>query len=164
MLNKITILTLIITTLTITPTFAQTELSIGKKLSPAQLSKLKGFNLKLGDQSFKVITEQQNIKAKQIKGTTTNARSKTFIANTNGVLGVSENLILIARVPPNQVRLVAQNIIHAAISTKFYDHLEVSSLQFQTFNQTITAYNELVKLFPQAEVSIPIKFSEPSPR
>ena len=82
------------------------------------------------------------------------------MTNQRGVVGISENLVIISEISPTQIRSNAGNITSKAVVVKYYDHLNTSVLQFQNFNQAVSARNELVKLFPTAKIAVPIKFSE----
>lgn len=147
--------------LAITNLHAEPNVSLGKKLTKEERSKLKGSEIKLGDQSFKIITEQKPL-SKTAKGT--QSSQKTFVANDRGIVGVSQNIVLVSEIPTDQVRSITKNILNSATSVTYYDHLNVTSLQFSNFNQAVATRNELVKIFPDAKIAIPIQFSEKSIR
>lgn len=139
---------------------AEPQLALGKKLSPEELQKLQGSDIKLDDQSFKIITEQTSTSTPSKRTQTTTSNPKTFVADDRGIVGVSQNIVIISEISPTKVRSVAKHIINTTKAVQYYDHLNVSSLQFRTFKQAIVARNELVKLLPNAQVTLPIKFSE----
>ena len=149
--------------ITTTYVTAQPKLTIGNQITQQELAKINGEKVIIDDQSFKVISETIT-KNRTTRGISTQSSPNTFVANNQGVIGSSQNIVIISEAPPMQVRSIAKNIVNSAVSTQYYEHLNVSTLQFRNFNQAVTAYHQLVKLFPNATITVPIKFSEPSPR
>lgn len=141
--------------------YAETNLVIGKTLSPQEVENLKGAQIKLGEQSFTVVTNKSSSN-KVVKNTPNT--STTYVVNDRGLVGLSQNIVLISEISPAQVHSSAKEIVNSAISVKYYDHLNISSLKFKDFNQAVLARDKLLELFPNARITIPIKFSEPSVR
>lgn len=140
---------------------AESEISIGTTLSPEEVSKLNGPDIQLGEQSLKII--DQNNSANKLLRTSAGGQ-RTYVVNNQGVVGASENVVLISGISTAKVHASAKETLNAAISVKYYDHLNVSYLRFKSFDQAIFAREKLIKLFPNAEITIPIKFSEPKVR
>lgn len=155
----------VFTSVLITTTYvtAQPQLTIGNQMTQQELAKIDGKKITIGDQSFKVISETVATN-RSTRGISTRSSPNTLVANNQGVIGSSQNIVIISETSPMQVKSIAKNIVNSAVSTQYYEHLNVSTLQFRNFNQAVTAYHQLVKLFPNATITIPIKFSEPSPR
>lgn len=150
-----------LTLITTSYCYAESNLSIGKILNSQEIAQLNGSNVKLGAQSFKVITHN-NSSNKTLK--TVQSTPSTFVVNDRGLVGLSQNIVLISEISPSQVNSALKEIVNSAITVKYYDHLNIIFLKFNDLNQGILAREKLLKVFPDTRITIPIKFSEPSVR
>lgn len=139
-----------------TASHANNGLAIGTKLTAEELSKLQEVNG--AGQSFKIVKES-NVVEPSTRSASLGV-SKTYVADVNGIVGMSLNTVTISDIPVEQVRSKAIHTLSSANSVKYFDHLNIISLQFKSFQDALEAQSQLLQLFPNATVSVPIQFSE----
>jgi hypothetical protein len=137
--------------LTTSYSHAELQLSVGKVLNKTELSQLKSTRIQLGEQFYDVIPSLSS-------------PNETYLINTQHVVGINKNTVIVSDISLQQFKSQAQDIINLSSSIQNYEHFKIVSLQFSEFNKTVDAYNKLIKRFKNSKVSIPIQFYQPKPR
>ncbi|GAC1590716.1 MAG: hypothetical protein NVS3B5_22690 [Sphingomicrobium sp.] len=125
----------------------------GKLMSRQDMSNIAGNpSVTVGSQTYKVL-----------RGSTTD--SKTLVVNDQGLVGESGNEVLISQVPTSTVRANLARLNLAAISIKYYDHVNTTVLRFATFEEAAWARNQIKSVLPpEASVGVPVQYGKLQPR
>jgi len=136
----------------------------GQKLPPEELSKLSdATKVRLGGQDFRVVPGTLSALSARSAGTT--AKAESMVVNARGVVGISRNEVVISQVPTETVRQVAGKLSPAAMQAQYYDHTDISALKFGSFQEAVSARDQLKKLLPDgASVDVPIRYGQPRAR
>jgi len=130
--------------------YAQTQLSIGQLLTKKEHAQLKSSKIKLNQEIYDIIPS--------------NIPDQIYLINDQGAVGIGETVVIITEVSQNKFKTQASHILSLSDSIEYYDHMKIVHIKFKNFSQTLNAYNQLLKIFPEDNVSIPIQFSQPKPR
>jgi len=148
--------------LSLVPHAGASGYAVGQKLPPEELSKLSAATtVRLGGKDYRVLPGTLSAKS---TGAAT-ARAESMVVNASGVVGISRNEVVISQVPTQTVRQVAGNLSPAAMQAQYYDHMDISALKFASFQEAVSARDQLKKLLPDgAGVDVPIRYGQPRPR
>ena len=83
----------------------------------------------------------------------------TLVVNEDGVIGQTENIVVISRVPVTQVQTRAARWVAQAASVQYYDHLDMTLLRFSSFSEAATARTAIERALPDAGVALPIQYA-----
>lgn len=83
----------------------------------------------------------------------------TLIVNEDGVIGQSENIVMISRVPVSQVQTRAARWVAQAVSVQYYDHMDMTLLRFANFSEAAAARTAIERALPEAGVALPIQYT-----
>lgn len=133
---------------------ASSDITVGQQLSAAEQSQYASApSVRLDKQSFKVLSPGVTTKN---SGAATSA--VTTVIDERGLVGESRNEVIISRVTPDSVRQAFAQLSPAPVSVQYYDHLNISTLRFASFQDAVSVRDQLKKLLPQAGVDVPIRF------
>ena len=83
----------------------------------------------------------------------------TLVVNEDGVIGQSENIVVISRVPVGQVQTRAARWVAQATSVQYYDHMDMTLLRFASFSEAAAARTAIERALPEAGVALPIQYT-----
>lgn len=141
---------------------------VGKQLTPAEISALGGkATHKLGERTLVELPASASPAQTTTTQTTQASAAKlstTMVVNESGVVGLSRNEVLIARMPTREVRSKLGALAGSAVSVQYFDHTDITSLRFATLAQAVAAREKLLALLPEAQIILPVEFSKPGLR
>lgn len=129
----------------------------GTQLSPDEMGKLEGATaVRLKGQTFRLLRGSA-----VAKSTGSAAGTPSTVVNERGIVGISHNEVLISQVPTQIVRQTLGRLSHAAVQVQYYDHMDISTLKFATFQEAVIASDQLKGLLPpEAGLDVPIRYGE----
>lgn len=139
---------------------APETLSVGMTLPPNQIQQIPGRELIVHGKPLKVLGQPQP--EKRLKET--DGAVSSYVINSQGQVGRSLNEIIITRATTDEVQQAISALKTTPVSVHHYEHLNSSSLRFATFEQAVSAQNEMKTLLPQAAVALPIQYQRRKPR
>lgn len=114
-------------------------------------------SVKLGAETLKVVSVRNVAKGGVLEPV-------TLVVNQQGLVGESRNAVVVSQTRTALVRQQIPNLASIARTVKYYDHMNLTELRFDSFNQAISARSELLALMPKAQVSVPIEYAPRRPR
>lgn len=131
---------------------------VGERLSDAQLAQYASApTVQLESQSFKVLGTANRTKA-------ASTPAVTQVVNERGVVGESRNEVIVSQAAVDAVRQAAGGLNPAPVAAEYYEHLDMSTLRFASFQGAVSARAQLKKLLPQARVDVPVRYTRPRAR
>lgn len=139
---------------------APETLSVGMTLPPNQIQQIPGRELIVHGKPLKIVSQpQQDKRLKEAE-----SAGISYVINSQGQVGRSLNEIIITRATADEVQQAISGLKTTPASVRHYEHLDSSSLRFATFEQAVSAQNELKTLLPQAAIALPIQYQRRKPR
>lgn len=139
-----------------TTALAQVNSRVGTVVSTTERATLQNRPaLRVGAQQVRVL-DTVSPQARAAGGV---ANPVTLVVNEDGVIGQSENIVMISRLPTNQVQARAARWISQAVSTQYIAHMDITMLRFATFSEAVAARTALETALPEAAVSLPIHYT-----
>ena len=133
-------------------TQAQTQLSVGQRLTPEQVQSQRTlFTVQIDDKTYKVIEQRQ----------TPAGLPLTLLLSSEGVVGQSLHEVLIDGVAPDTVWQKAATALATASAVKAYERLNMTIARYPTLAQATQATVQIRKAVPTASVGLPITFELP---
>lgn len=135
---------------------AQVSPRVGTVLSPSERTSLQSQPpVSVGQQQVRVLS----VVAPQANGASRSANPTTLVVNADGVVGQSDNIVMISRLPTSQVQSRAARWISQAVSVQYYEHMNITMLRFATFSDAVAARTALEQALPEAGVALPIQYT-----
>lgn len=139
-----------------TTALAQVNSRVGTVVNATERATLQSQTpLRVGAQQVRVL----DTVSPQARGAGSAAIPVTLVVNEDGVIGQSENVVMISRLPTAQVQTRAARWISQAVSTQAYDHMDITLLRFTTFSEAVAARTAIAAALPEAAVSLPIQYT-----
>lgn len=134
---------------------------VGTRLLPAEVTALGGTTRYTVGRAFVTVLPAAS-GGMTIKSTDGNP--VTLVVNDSGVVGVSRNEVLIAQMPTATVRSQASALLSAAKSVTYYDHMQITSVRYNSFGEAIAGREKLQAALSKAQVTLPIEYQQRKPR
>ena len=139
-----------------------TNPNLGRQLSTAELAKnANAPSVRLDGKVFRILNGVPVTGANSVALVSDRV---TQVVNDQGVVGESRNEVIISEIAPNRVRDSIDRLKVAPVSVNYYEHIDLSTLRFSSFQDAVDAYDQLKKLLPQARVHVPVKYGKAMPR
>lgn len=133
-------------------THAQTQLSVGQRLTPEQVQSQRALStVQIDDKTYQVVEQRQ----------TPTGLPLTLVIGPEGVVGQSLHEVVIDGVAPETVRQKAAYAMATASAVKTYDRLNMTIARYPTLAQAAQATMQIRKALPAAAVGLPITFELP---
>lgn len=130
-------------------TACATELQLGQQLPLTQVKSLTQQVLTVGKSTLRVV------------GVTDKG---TMVANELGVVGLSQNEVLVSGAKPQQVKDAVKSLGLHPVEAGYYDSTGLSSLRFASLGDAAQARTRLTSALHGAVVSLPVQYAEVKPR
>lgn len=141
--------------------FATSAPMVGTRLLPAEVTALGGTTRYTVGRAFVTVLPAGS-GGVTIKSTDNSPL--TSVVNDSGVVGVSRNEVLIAQMPTATVRSQAGALMSAAKSVTYYDHMQITSVRYNSFGEAVAAHEKLQSVLSKAQVTLPIEYQQRKPR
>jgi hypothetical protein len=124
--------------------------AVGSTLTETELAKLSiTGTVQVGQNQYRILGVNAG----------TLSKPSTLVVNAQGVVGLSNNEVVVTNAATSQVKTKVGTYSGKTLAVNYFDSMNMTALQFQSFRDAVNARNELQTLFPQATVTLPITFS-----
>lgn len=134
---------------------------LGQTLSSTEQQTLTaGSPVQLGKQQFRIVTP-----AVRPRSTATN-QGETWLVNEQGVVGRSDNVVLVGQADTAAVEaVVAGGTLPTVVQATYNAALHMSTLRFGSFADAVQARSVLAQRLPTtASVTVPVQYTSPTKR
>ena len=136
--------------------WAQVNPRVGTVLGSSELATLRTqAQVSTGGQKVRVLSSA----TPQVQSSGGASNTVTLVVNEDGVIGQSENVVVISRIPVSQVQTLAAKWVAQAVSVQYYDHMDMTLLRFGNFSEAAAARTAIERALPEAGVSLPIQYT-----
>lgn len=134
---------------------AQSEFQIGQKLSRAQARSLGALkSIRIDGLDYRVLATR----------TAADGLPVTKLLDADGVVGQTHHELLIIGQPTEQVRQQLGALVAQAARVRYYEHMGLTLLRFASLDQAVAALAQIRAALPDAELALPISFSQMRPQ
>ena len=89
---------------------------------------------------------------------------ESLLVNERGQVGLSHHEVTISGLSTEETRIKVSAWAGQALEINYFEQMKMTALRFARFTDAAKARDELELLLPQARVSLPVRFSQPSRR
>lgn len=126
-------------------------LDVGKTLSVAdQANYVLSAPVQLGQSAYQVLSP---------KAGTVSTPGITHIVAANGLIGESKNQVIVSKLSPAELSTFLQTASQKPSSTTSMAGGKIAVLQMTSFQEAVALRNAILAKFPEAGVSVPVKFA-----
>lgn len=94
----------------------------------------------------------------------TPGQPESLLVNERGQVGLSHHEVTISGLSTEETRIKVSAWAGQALEINYFEQMKMTALRFARFADAAKARDELELLLPQARVSLPVRFSQPSRR
>lgn len=89
-----------------------------------------------------------------------NGKNFTIVLDANYRVGRADNQVSIVEQPTEKVRAQLAGLIGEAASVKYYDHMNITLIRYESLEQAAAALKDIRHAMPGAAVGLPMTFSQ----
>ena len=132
------------------PALAQTLPTIGSTLTTEEIERLAiSQPISVGEAQYRLLNTKEE----------SPGQPDSLLVNEQGLVGQSHHEVTITGISTEETRPKLSAWANSALEISYFEQMKMTALRFARFSDAARARDELEHLFPQAKVSLPVRFS-----